>query len=69
MIYMLIPRGETNWEHVRLFTSFSAVEDVMKRGSSGWCFTIGFDGVDELNPIYVYMLDNNTIIRKPILLP
>lgn len=66
---MLIPRGGAEWEDTRLFTSFSAVEQAMKKVKGDWCFTIAFDGVDELLPIYLYHFKNGVIVREPIQSP
>ncbi len=64
MIYMLVPRGNTEWEDVRLFSTFSSVEDAMKRVKH--CFTIAFDGIDELNPVFLYSFNGDMIVRTPI---
>lgn len=62
---MLVPRKDVRWETTRLFTSYSAVEQVMKKGGKGdWCFTVAFDGVDELEPIYVYKFKGDRIVRE-----
>ena len=63
MIYMLIPTGGAEWEDMRLFSEFSAVEQVMKRGINErrlrkkhleWCFVIAYDGTDELKPVFEF---------------
>lgn len=66
MIYMLVPRGGAEWEDIRLFSTFSAVEDVMNRVKGDWCFTIAFDGMDELKPVFLYSFKNGMIFRTPI---
>jgi hypothetical protein len=63
---MLIPRGGAEWEDTRLFSSFSAVEQAMKKGHYDWCFAIAFDGIDELLPVYLYHFKNGAIVREPI---
>ena len=64
MIYMLVPQGGAEWEDVRLFTTFSSAEDAMKRVKN--CFTVAFDGLDELKPVYLYSFKNGMIFRTPI---
>jgi hypothetical protein len=63
---MLVPRGHAEWEDVRLFTSFSAVEQAMKKVKGDWCFTIAFEGLDELLPVYLYRFKNGIIVRELI---
>lgn len=66
MIYVLVPRGKSGWEDIRVFATFSAAEDVMKRGEGDWCFTIAFDGIDELGPVFLYTFKNGAIVRSSI---
>ena len=63
MVYMLVPTGGAEWTDMRLFTEYSAVEQVMKQGiyerrlrgrHVEWCFVIQYDGVDELKPVFEY---------------
>lgn len=73
MIYMLVPTGGAEWEDMRLFTEFSAVEQVMRRGINQrrlknkyieWCFVIAYDGTDELKPVFEFHItENGDIIR------
>lgn len=73
MIYMLVPTGGAEWEDMRLFSEFSAVEQVVRQGIDKrrlhkkhvqWCFVIAYDGTDELIPIFEFHItDTGAIIR------
>lgn len=75
---MLIPTGGAEWEDMRLFSEFSAVEQVMKRGihqrmlqkkNVEWCFVIGYDGTDELKPVFgFHITEDGDIVRTNLLL-
>ncbi len=65
MLYILVPTGGAEWHDMRLFTTFSAVEQVVakeiqERRSEGlpdrWCFVIAYDGTDELRPVWGYTI-------------
>lgn len=73
MVYLLVPTGGAEWEDMRIFTTFSSVEQVMRKGINErrlrnryleWCFVIQYEGVDELKPVFEYHITNNgDIIR------
>lgn len=75
MIYLLVPTGNSEWDDMRLFTSFSAVEQTVAKGiaerksrreSERWCFVIAYDGTDELHPVWGYMIYDGYLQRCAI---
>jgi hypothetical protein len=75
MIYLLVPTGNSDWDDMRIFTTFSAVEQVVmdgieerrKRGERDrWCFVIAYDGTDELLPLWGYMIYDGYLQRCAI---
>ena len=75
MIYLLVPTGHPEWDDMRMFTSFSAVEQVVAKGidertskgqSERWCFVIAYDGTDELRPVWGYMIYDGYLQRCAI---
>ena len=63
MLYLLVPIGNSEWQDMRLFTTFSAVEQVVEREvkvrknnrlPEVWCSVIAYDGTDELRPVWGY---------------
>jgi hypothetical protein len=73
MIFVLVVGGQTD---IRLFQSYSAVEQVMKRGIQtaskrgqppNWCYVIEYTGIDELLPTFAYYInDFGDIVRETI---
>ena len=75
MLYLLVPTGNPEWEDMRMFTSFSTVEQVavteakrrkQERILDAWCFVIAYDGVDELVPMWGYYLIEGQLHRYAI---
>lgn len=75
MLYLLVPTGNPEWESMRLFTSFAAVEQVAVREAvrrkqerilDAWCFVIAYDGTDELRPLWGYYLIDGQLQRFAI---
>jgi hypothetical protein len=75
MIYLLVPTGNPEWEDMRIFTTFSAVEQVVAKGieeriarreHERWCFVIAYDGEDELRPLWGYMIYEGYLQRCAI---
>jgi len=75
MIYLLIPTGTPGWDDMRIFTTFSSMEQVVMtevasrqaRGlSDRWCFIIAYDGVDELSPVWGYVMYEGYLQRCTI---
>ena len=72
-VYLLVPTGGAEWEDMRIFATYSSVEQVMKRGIQErkaarkfvqWCFVIMYDGTDELSPVFEFHItEEGTIIR------
>ena len=65
MIYMLVPHVARSRLDVRMFDSFSSVEQLALRvaralESEGkcpdWCEIIAYDGMDEMYPAFIYTL-------------
>ncbi len=73
MIYLLVPTGNAEWTDLRMFTSFSCVEQIMKQGIERrriqrrhveWCFVVAYEGGDEIYPAFEYHItEHGTIIR------
>jgi hypothetical protein len=59
MIYVLLPHGDLGWDDLRIFTSFGAVERLI----DGQHFAIGFEGTDELTPVWVFQLEKGEVMR------
>lgn len=75
MLYLLVPTGNPEWEDMRLFTSFSAVEQVavteatrrkQQRILDAWCFVVAYEGTDELRPVWGYYLIDGQLQRCAI---
>ncbi len=75
MIYLLVPTGSPEWDDMRMFTSFSAVEQVVYQGieerkarreNERWCFVIAYDGTDEVFPVWGYMIYDGYLQRCAI---
>jgi hypothetical protein len=78
MIFMLVPTESAEWEDMRLFTTYSSVEQVMKRGIEHrriknkhleWCFVVQYDGTDELSPVFTYHITDTGDVIRTILSP
>ena len=73
LMYSVIPH---NGSEVRFFMSFSEVEQLVlwhavERVDAGfpadWCKVIGYEGVGELFPIFLYTIANErTLTRTPL---
>ncbi len=75
MLYLLVPVGSTEWRDMRLFTTFSAVEQVVNKGieemreagvPERWCFVVAYDGTDELRPVWGYTIYEGYLQRYAI---
>jgi hypothetical protein len=75
MIYLLVPTGNPEWDDMRLFTSFSAVEQVVAKGiderraarqHERWCFVIAYEGTDEVRPVWGYTIYDGYLQRCAI---
>lgn len=75
MIYLLVPTGNSEWDDMRLFTTFSAVEQVVNKGikerkarheNERWCFVIAYDGTDEVHPQWGYVIYDGYLQRCAI---
>ena len=75
MFYILIPTGVSELEDMRIFGTYSMLETVMRRGAHRrivrheepqWCYAIGYDGDEELKPVFVFDInDMGDIVRSP----
>lgn len=59
MIYLLLPRGALDWDDIRVFTSFAAVE----RHLTATTYVIAYEGTDELTSCWIYQLEKGKIQR------
>jgi hypothetical protein len=75
MLYLLVPTGNVEWPDMRMFTSFSAVEQVVERQikvrreqklPEAWCSVIAYDGTDELTPVWGYYIMGGYLQRFAI---
>jgi len=75
MLYLLVPTGTPEWSDMRVFTSFSAVEQIVEREAlrrnqqritDAWCYVIAYEGVDELHPVWGYYLIDGRLQRFAI---
>lgn len=73
MIFLLVPTGNAEWSDMRMFTSYSSVEQVMKQGIQQcrnkkrfvqWCFVVAYEGGDEVYPVFEFHItETGDIIR------
>lgn len=73
MIFILVP---ANGADVRVFQTYSALEQVMKRGTDkcisencpiNWCYAIEYTGVDELLSTFAYYINEvGDVVRESI---
>ena len=62
MIYLLLPRGALDWDDIRIFTTFAQVERLLTSST----YAIGFEGIDELEPCWIYQLEQGLVQRWAI---
>ena len=69
MLFVLIPHRATTHDGFRYFTSYSAMEQAVLLAAKGfeasgfdpdWCCVVGYDGVDELTPTFLYTLKGSS---------
>ena len=65
MLYIVVPHRALTHDSMRFFTSYSAVEQAVLTAAKGfelggfdpdWCCVIGYEGIDELHPVFLYTL-------------
>ena len=73
MIFMLVPFGNAEWEDIRLFTTYSSMEQVMVKTAKKrveqnmepqWCFGVAYDGNDELQVVWNYHITHDCRIDR-----
>lgn len=74
MLYVVVPRAATTYEGLRLFSTYSSMEQAVFEAAreferagftSDWCIVIGYDGTDEQYPIFIYTLVGTThLVRE-----
>jgi hypothetical protein len=76
MIYILIPNEITDFFQIRVFDSFSNVEQIMKqeaqrRPHPDWCRVFAYEvGLDEYIPCWIFTVTKNyDVAREPIRSP
>ena len=62
MLYVLLPRGTLEWDDIRVFTTFSAVEQQVTPDT----YILAYEGTDELTPIWIYQLEKGKLQRWAI---
>jgi hypothetical protein len=64
MIYALYEIGKSvEWDTIRIFTSFSSLEQKMVREKLKNYYAVAYDGVDELVPVWCYQLSKGKLER------
>jgi len=64
MIYILYELGKTaEWDTLRMFTSFSSLEQAMVRENLKNHYAVAYDGLDELVPVWSYQLIKGVLQR------
>jgi len=73
MLYMLVPRSARSWSHFRMFLTYASAEQtaltvargIVKEGRNpDWCEIVAYDGVEELQPVFVYTLVGADYLRR-----
>lgn len=74
MLYVLIPHAAESWEHFRMFSSYSAAEQialhvakerVTQARDPDWCSIIGYSvGIDEFHPVFIYTIVDATRLHR-----
>ena len=71
-MYLVVPRTSRGWEHNRVFFTYSSMEQLVLQtakcivesgGSEDWCVVIGYDGVDEGHPAFMYWVESGCLYR------
>jgi hypothetical protein len=62
MMYIVFPRGDLGWDDIRIYTTFSAVERLLHAGT----YAIGYEGADELIPVWLFQMESGRIRRYPV---
>jgi len=62
MMYIVFPRGDLGWDDSRIYTTFSQVERQLHAGT----FAIGYEGTDELVPVWLFQVEYGLIKRYPV---
>lgn len=64
MIYVLYEIGKSaEWDTLRIFTSFSSIEQQMIRNPATKYYAVAYDGVDELVPVWSYQVIKGKLQR------
>ena len=73
MLYILIPHNAGSYEDFRMFTSFASAEQQIFLAARGyellgedpdWCCLVGYEGTDELRPVFLYTLVGPSHLRR-----
>jgi hypothetical protein len=62
MMYIVFPRGDLGWDDIRIHSTFATVERLLHAGM----FAIGYEGTDEMVPVWLFQLEQGTIRRYPV---
>ena len=75
MLYLLVPTGNSEWQDMRIFTTFSSLEQAVEREvrarqnqklNENWCFVVAYEGTDELTPVWGYYIMQGYLQRCAI---
>lgn len=75
MIYCLVPHVAQHWEHMRLFLSYSSMEQVALEtarailasgGDEDWCVITAYEGVDEAHAQFTYWVQGGRLHRDAV---
>jgi hypothetical protein len=73
MLFVLIPHNARSYEDFRIFTSFASAEQQIFLAAHGykrlgedpdWCSLIGYEGTDEVHPVFLYTLVGGTHLHR-----
>jgi hypothetical protein len=65
MLFVVIPHSGGSYEDFRFFSTFSSAEQAILLAAKGfersrqnpdWCYMVGYDGIDELHPVFLYTI-------------
>jgi hypothetical protein len=73
MLYLLIPHKATTADDYRLFTTFALAEQIALSVARAyeqagedpdWCCLVGYEGMDELRPSFLFTLLGSVRLRR-----
>ena len=73
MLFVLVPHRAMTHDAMRFFMTYSAMEQAVLTAAKGfelagfdpdWCCVIGYDGIDELTPTFLYTLRGSGLLIR-----